>query len=217
MPNGYEVMTEFSPETEQFEEEQFEFGGAEIFGESQQMELAMELLQVRDEAELDQFLGNLIKSAGSAIGKVVRSPVGRAIGGVLKGVAKKALPVVGGALGAYVGGPLGAKIGSGLASAAGKALGLELQELSAAEQEIEGARRFVQFAGDTVKSALAAPPSVDPRVAARNAAAAGARKWIPGLVSAAGAATPALPGAMAGQGRSGRWFRSGHNIIVVNV
>ena len=125
MANGYEVMTEFSPETEQFEEEQFEFGGAEIFGEAQQMELAMELLQVRDEAELDQFLGKLIKSAGSAIGKVVRSPVGRAIGGVLKGVAKKALPVVGGALGAYVGGPLGAKIGSGLASAAGKALGLD--------------------------------------------------------------------------------------------
>src|SRR5262249_29163687 len=80
MPNGYEVMTEFSPETEQFEDEQFEFGGAEIFGEAQQMELAMELLEVRDEAELDRFLGSLISSAGRALGKVVRSPVGRAIG-----------------------------------------------------------------------------------------------------------------------------------------
>lgn len=216
MPNGYEVMTEFSPETEQFEDEQFEFGGAEIFGEAQQMELAMELLEVRDEAELDRFLGSLISSAGRALGKVVRSPVGRAIGGILKGVAKKALPVVGGALGAYVGGPLGAKIGSGLASAAGKALGLELQELSAAEQELEGARRFVQLAGDTVKGALAAPPSVDPQLAARAAAAAGVRKFIPGLIPTAGA-TPASAITMAGRGRSGRWVRAGHNIIVVNV
>lgn len=215
MPNGYEVMPEFSPETEQFEDEQFEFDGAEVFGEAQQMELAMELLAVRDEAELDQFLGKLIKSAGRAIGKVVRSPVGRAIGGVLKGVAKTALPVAGGALGAYFGGPLGAKIGSGLASAAGKALGLELQELSVAEQEVEGARRFVQFAGDTVKGALAAPPSVDPRLAVRAAAAAGARQWIPGVIPTAGAAPPAS--AMAGQGRSGRWVRAGRNIIVFNA
>lgn len=215
MANGYEVMTEFSPETEQFENEQFEFSGTEVFGEAQQMELAMELLEVRDEAELDRFLGDLISSAGRALGKVVRSPVGQAVGGVLKGVAKKALPIAGGALGAYFGGPLGAKIGSGLASAAGKALGLELQEISAAERELEGARRFVQFAGETVKGALAAPPSSDPQLAAKAAAAAGARKYVPGLVPAAGTASPTA--AMAGRGRSGRWVRAGRNIIVFNA
>ncbi len=217
MPNGYEMMTEFSPETEQFEQEQFEFGGAEVFSEAQQMELALELLEVRDEAELDQFLGSIIKSAGRAIGKIVRSPVGRAIGGVLKGVAKKALPVVGGALGAYVGGPLGAKIGSGLASAAGKALGLELQELSVEEQELDGARRFVRFAGETVKGALSAPPSVDPQLAVRAAAAAGARKYIPGLIPGTRVGMPTSAIATGGRGRFGRWIRAGRNIIVVNA
>ena len=34
--------------------------------------------------------------------KVIKSPIGRALGGILKGVAKKALPVVGGALGSMV-------------------------------------------------------------------------------------------------------------------
>jgi len=48
-------------------------------------------------------LGNLIKKVGGAVGKFVKSPVGKAIGGVLKGVAKKALPIAGGALGAYFG------------------------------------------------------------------------------------------------------------------
>ena len=75
----------------------------------------------------------------------------------------------------------------------------------------------MQFAGDTVKGALAAPPSVDPRLAVRSAAAAGARQWLPGLLSAAGAATPTSASGVAGQSRSGRWVRSGRNIIVVNA
>ena len=112
-------------------------------------ELAGEFLEVSNEAELDRFLGDLIKKAGSALGKVVRSPVGQAVGGLLKGAAKQALPLAGAALGGAVGGPLGAQIGSGLASAAGDALGLE----SAAEdREFEGAKNFVKMAGDTVKS-----------------------------------------------------------------
>lgn len=110
----------------------------EVFNESEVMELAAELLEVTNEAELDRFLGNLIKKAGSALGKVVKSPIGQAVGGVLKGVAKKALPIAGGALGAYFGGPLGAKIGSGLASAAGSALGLELETLNQEDREFEG-------------------------------------------------------------------------------
>src|SRR5262245_3766691 len=96
------TQMEFSPELSGFETEQFEFlgeqeWGGEIFGEAvlteaDEVELATELLEVSDEAELDQFLGNLIKRAGGAVGKFVSSPVGQAIGGVLKAAAKKALP-----------------------------------------------------------------------------------------------------------------------------
>ena len=202
---------------EQFEEEQLELGTGEVFGEVLETELAVELLEIRDEAELDQFLGKLVSSAGGALGKMVRSPVGRAIGGVLKGVAKKALPLAGGALGAFVGGPIGAKIGSGLASAAGQALGLELQEMSAEEQEVQGARQFVRVAGETVKNALSAPPSADPRQVAGSAAVAAVRKHAPGLTSGPGAPGATGPGSMPGPSRSGRWVRAGRNIIVLNI
>jgi hypothetical protein len=212
MPNGYETM-ESGSLLEQLEQEQLELSGAEVFSEALETELAAELLELRDEAELDQFLGKLISRAGRAIGQVVKSPIGRAVGGVLKTVAKKALPIAGGALGAWVGGPLGAKIGSGLASAAGKAFGLELQELSAEEQELEGARQFVRFAGDTVKRALAAPPTADPRQVVSPAAVAAARRHLPGLMTGAGSSV----GPLAGTSRSGRWVRAGRNILVLNV
>ena len=53
------------------------------------------LLGVANEEELDHFLGDLIKKAGRAVGKFVKSPVGKAIGGVLKTAAKTALPLAG--------------------------------------------------------------------------------------------------------------------------
>ena len=46
------------------------------FSEAELDELAMELLQVRDEQELDQFLGSLLSKAAKGIGKFIRSPAG---------------------------------------------------------------------------------------------------------------------------------------------
>ncbi len=207
-------------EGEQFENEQFEqfeYGEAEwgeVFNEGEVMELTAELLEITNEAELDRFLGNLIKKAGSALGKVVKSPIGRAVGGVLKGVAKKALPIAGGALGAYFGGPLGAKIGSGLASAAGSALGLELEALSQEDREFEGGKQFVRFAANTVKNAVSTPPSTDPRSAAQIAANKAAQIYAPNLLGPV--TRPVMPSAVPGKGRGGRWFRRGRNIIIVN-
>jgi uncharacterized protein (DUF697 family) len=206
---------EFNPDL-RFENEEFEFGEAEwgeVLSENELMELTSELMEISNEAELDQFLGDLIKNVGGAIGKVVKSPLGQAIGGALKGVAKKALPIAGGALGAYFGGPLGAQIGSGLASAAGGALGLELETLNQEDREFEGGKQFLRFAADTVKNAVSAPPQTDPVSAAKSAVVAAAQKYAPMLLRPdSGGAAPS--------GRrkkhSGRWFRKGHNIVIVD-
>jgi hypothetical protein len=187
--------------------------GSEVFSEAETMELAQELTEITSEAELDRFLGDLISKAGKAIGTVVRSPIGQAVGGWLKGAAKKALPLAGGALGGLVGGPLGATIGSGLASAAGSALGLEA-ELSQEDREFEGAKNFVKMAGDAVKSAVAAPPGVNPVEAAKAAVKAAVEKHAPGLLG--GVAVPAHLGGVARPGRTGRWVRQGRNVIIVN-
>jgi hypothetical protein len=232
-------LTEYSPQMEAFEFQQSEqesygeYGesGAGVFSERDEMELAAELLEVSNEQELDHFLGNLIKKVGKGLGQIVKSPIGQAIGSVLKTVAKQALPVAGGALGAWVGGPIGAKIGSGLASMAGKAMGLELEGLSQEDREFEATKQFVRFAGETVKNALTSPPEKfgrSPREAqtaaaifgnavanAKAAAAEAARLHAPGLL---------LPTnfnmATGGQGphrHSGRWIRKGNTIALLGV
>jgi hypothetical protein len=199
---------------------QFETWGetsGEVFSEAEAMELASELLEVSNEAELDRFLGDLIGKAGKAIGTFVRSPIGKSVGGWLKGAAKSVLPLAGGALGGFVGGPLGAKIGSGLASCAGSALGLEA-EMSQEDREYEGAKNFVKMAADAVKSAVAAPPGANPIEVAKAAVKAAVEKRAPGLLG--GAATPGplrdLARPVSKFGRTGRWVRQGRNVIIVN-
>jgi hypothetical protein len=214
------TQLEFGQEMSGFQSEQFEYGEAEWSGESvlseaDEIQLAGELLEVTNEAELDRFLGDFIKKVGSVAGQVIRSPVGQAVGGVLKGVAKKALPMAGGAIGGYFGGPLGAKIGSGLASAAGSALGLETEQLEQEDREFEGAKQFVKVAADTVKAAASAPPGSDPRAVAQAAAVAAARKFAPALLGQGGMA--GAGGAAGARGASGRWLRRGSKIVLYGV
>jgi hypothetical protein len=219
------TQLEVNPEAESFEYgefEQLEYVGEmpEVFGEAEQLELAAELLEVRDEQELDRFIGDLVRKARSVVSKVASSPFGQALGGALKSVAGKALPLAGAALGGVVGGPLGAKIGSGLASAAGKALGLEAEMLNQEDREFEGAKQFVRLAGAAIQSAASAGPSADPRAAAQTAVTQAVRAFAPGLLSGGAAGSAArLPAttSLASSGRSGRWIRRGNRIVLLGV
>jgi hypothetical protein len=108
----YPGETEFSGETlgESFEAGLQETGYESTLGEvgyeaesplseTEEMEFATELLEITNEAELDHFLGKLIKGAWKGIRKVgsVVGRVARPLGGILKGIAKKALPLAAGA------------------------------------------------------------------------------------------------------------------------
>lgn len=217
-----ESAYEFNTEANVFEGEQFEFeyedewagGSGEVFHEAELMELTAELLEINSEEELNHFLGKLIKKAAGAIGKVARSPIGQALGGVLKTVAKQAIPLAGGALGGMVGGPLGAKIGSSLAGYAGSALGLEAEFVNQEDREFAGAQQFVRLAGDTVKNAMtAASASANPKAAAQKAAIQAANIHAPGLFSSS-------PGAARGRrpaSSGGRWVRRGRHILILNA
>ncbi len=217
------TQMELESEFDEFESDQFEFpeeletyGYAETespFDEIEEMELAAELLGATDEAELDQFLGKLIKKVGRAAGRFVRSPVGQSLGGILKGAAKKYLPILGGAAGTFFGGPAGAAIGSQLASKAGSMFGLELEGLSPEDQEFELAKQFVRFAGAAANEVTTAPPTTDPQTAAKTAVVKSARRFAPGLLRKATGYAP-----FAGRrGRSGRWIRRGRKIILFGV
>ena len=157
--------------------------GGGVFSEQQEMEFASQLLEVTNEQELDHFLGNLIKSAGRAVGGFIRGPVGQALGGVLKSAAQQALPIAGSAIGNLLLPGVGGAIGGQLASAAGGLFGLELEGLSNEDREFEVSRRWVQFIAEAAKNAAqAAQQGVPPLQIARQALLAAARKFAPGLL-----------------------------------
>jgi uncharacterized protein (DUF697 family) len=199
--NEYETYSEYDQESP--------------FSEAEEMELAAELLSVSNEAELDQFLGKVIKSAGRAVGGIIKSPVGKALGGALKGVAKQALPAVGGALGNALLPGVGGVVGSKLASAAGKAFGLELEGLSYEDQEFEMAKGVVRLAGAAASNAAKASPSTPPQQVVRTALTEAAKTHAPGLLS--GAHPKAGAGQKCQHQSAGRWIRRGNTITLMEV
>lgn len=217
---GVAAETDETPlEFEEFEFEDTEsalLGEADsAFGEMDETDPASELLDVQSEEELDQFIGNLIRRAGQA----VRSPAGRAIGGLLKRAARQALPGIGAVLGGQLGGAKGAAAGRQMASAAGRMFGLELEGLSGEDQEYEVARRFVRFSDAAARNLAAQPQRArNPSAAARAAFATAARRHAPGLLRPQ---QPAMPGASAATAgmrpQSGRWVRRGNKIVVIGL
>src|SRR5262245_11700964 len=186
-----------------------EVGAAESpFNESQEIELVSEFLEITNEQDLEQFLGNVLRTVGSAAGRFVRSDTGQALGGILRDAAKQALPIVGGAIGQTIAPGRGQAIGADIATQAGRLFGLELEGLSAEDREFEAARQFVRFAGAAVKQATAAPPTTPPAAAASSAAITAARAFAPGLL-------PRLQGRSSLLWpRSGRWMRRGKTIVL---
>jgi hypothetical protein len=213
MSNPYSATYEYGPEMEASEAESYEWAGeGEVFSEAELMELGEQLLEVTNEAELDQFLGDLLKGAVGKIAGAVGIPPGviNSVGGLLKGAAKAALPLAGTAVGGFFGGPLGAQIGRGAASAAGNILGLEA-ELNGENFEFEGAKSFVRMAADAVNTAATAPPDIDPADIPGAAVAAAAERHAPGLLESARKHRRHHHGVT-----SGRWVRQGRNVIIVN-
>jgi hypothetical protein len=207
---------------------------SEVLSEAEEVELAMELLGVSSEAEWEQFLGKMFKGIGRGLKKVgsfVGSKVLKPLGGALKGLAKKALPLVGGALGSFIPIPgVGTAIGSALGTAVSKALELEFGELEAEEAEFEIARRFVRMAASAAQQASGAAPGASPEAAVRDALLAAARAHVPGFAAneaelmaeaeeVSGYEMEGESGYEAESSRaiSGRWQRRGRTIVVLGV
>jgi hypothetical protein len=199
--------------------------------EVMETQLAAELLEITNEQELDHFLGDLVRKATGFVGKALNLPTGASLGGILKSLGKKVLPIAGKALGGFIGGPAGAMLGDKAASLAGGLLGLEYGEMSPEDRDFDTARRFVRLSAEAAQQAAATPPQANPVVAAQAAVMSAAQKYAPGLLSAtpvapSGGFSPSpgsLPGHPGGCGcgshrkRRGTWFRRGHHIILVGV
>jgi uncharacterized protein (DUF697 family) len=204
----------YEDEEEMYDDE-FDYEDVSPFDESEEMELAAELMEVADDEELEMFLGKLVKRVGRRARKFVRRRVGRNLNGVLRKVAKRALPIAGRAAGTFIGGPAGGAIGSRVARHAGKVFGLELEGLSPEDSEFETAKGFVRFAGAAARKAAAIPPTMPAAQAVKKAVVSAARSHAPGLVGIPRTST--MPPAAYGSKRGGRWVRRGNRIILMGV
>jgi len=158
--------------------------------ETQELELASRLLEVSDEQELEQFLGDVFHAVGSAAGQFARSDTGQALGAILTDAVGKAMPLVRGAVAGAIGRAARGVPHGDLAQQAASLLGLELEGLSPPDQEFETARQLVRLAGSAYRHAAWAPPGMPPRAAARLAAARAARRYAPGFLRQAGRVAP---------------------------
>jgi hypothetical protein len=189
---------------------EFDLQGEGPFSEEEELELAAELLSVNDEYELDQFLGKVFRRVGRGFKKAFRP-----LGGVLKSVAKKALPIVGGALGSFIPVPgVGTAVGSAVGGALSRAFEMEFEGIEPEEEELEMARRFVRLAAGAAEQAAAAPAPANPTATAVAAVKAAARN----VAGRAGrSAAPMAGGAATREGVSGRWVRQGRKIIILGA
>ncbi|WP_266363162.1 hypothetical protein [Tellurirhabdus rosea] len=186
--------------------------------ESLEMELAHELLNVNSEQEMNYFLGKMFKSIGRGVRNFANSSVGKALGGALKSVAKKALPIAGSALGGMLGGPAGAMIGGKLAGAASNLFELELEGLSPEDREFEVARAYVRFANDAIQNAARLTqtnPGINPQSVANKAINQAAAEYAPGLLRPGPAGQNGRPtGSNGAIPTRGSWIRRGNRITL---
>jgi hypothetical protein len=192
------------------------FGGSRprngsVISEEEQMDIAADLMELEEEEEFENFLGDLVSRGAQAVGKFIDSPTGQAVAGALKDAAKQLLPVAGQAVGQYLGGPTGGQIGGALGTAAASQL-----EAEAEEQEWEAANVFVRVAVDAVNNAANTPAGAHPQAVAQNAVAEAVRRHAPHLAHAFSHRRRDSTSAHLRR-RSGRWARRGREIILYGV
>jgi uncharacterized protein (DUF697 family) len=172
---SFEYDFEADPETFGVYGETYETGGGDH-------EIADEILSVSNEEELSRIFGNVIRTAGSALGKAVPPQLSQILSGGLKGIATRVLPTLGGAAGTALGGSMGGSIGGALG---GQLAGL-FGETGEAGEEREIARKLVDIAGAAARRALQMPPNIDPRAAGKAALTAAIKQVAPGLLGILG-------------------------------
>jgi hypothetical protein len=186
------------------------------FSEAEEMELAIELLEATSEAELEQFLGKLVKKAWRGV-KTIGSKV-------LRPLVKTVLPIAATAAGTFFGGPAGGAIAGKLGSLVSKALEAETAGVMPQDRELEKCRQFVRMAGTAARAAALAPPAANPVAVALEVLAQAAQRQ---LTAGAAGTVPAASrrrcmcaqhgSCTCGQtAQSGRWIRRGRSIVLVN-
>jgi len=154
------------------------------FSDAEERKLASELLEVTSEAELEQVLSDLSKKAWKGVEPVGPKANGL-VEGLLKTVAKKALPSITAAVGRSFGEPERDATAGRLGSLVNQALQANVAGMTAADPDLEKCRQlfekyrqFVRLAGKATRAAAAAPSGVTPVAAAQKILADSAKETL---------------------------------------
>ena len=190
-----------------------------------EMELAAELLATSDDDELERVVNKAMRRPPPNRRRRRRSASPQRkrrrkfVGGLLKTVAKKALPGIGAALGGVV--PIvGPALGAAVGKAAAGAIHPELEGLGPDDLDFETARKVVRLASEAADNVEQVPPAVQENQAAKAAVTHAARRHAPRLVRRKGAPGPRPAGGpmpAGGAAGGGRWIRRGRKIVLLGV
>jgi hypothetical protein len=210
------ALIDYNPETELFEAATPALAASAVgnLSDVDQAELAVDLLNVANETELDRFIDRLMHRTSQAVGGRIREPVAQGLKDIFRTSAAKAMPQAARTPALRtVSGERAAENGARFAQVASRFFGLELEGLSPEDQELEIAKAFVRLAYEAVKNAAAMPARLPAQTAAQLAAMKAAKKLAPGLLrKLAGTESKSrAPGVSS----TGRWVRRGRNIILI--
>jgi hypothetical protein len=109
--------------------------------EAQNSELAAQLLDVVNEAELEEFLRKLVKKTLNKVGRPLSAAAGAGLVSELRRTAERTLPALHIAVGDQ-----GLPSAAAATQAASRTFGMELEGMSPEDRDFEIAREFVRFA-----------------------------------------------------------------------
>lgn len=185
--------------------------------ETQELALASEFLEITNEAELEQFLGDLWYRTKTAASQIYNSGAVQSAIPAVKAAGRAFLPVAAGKLADRYAPGSGDWVSAGAQQLADQLLKEELEGLSGEDRELEIARRYVRFANAALQRAAQVPPRVPPPVAGPVAVRDTARMHLPGLVpllASLGLDAVSANGEASSGAHSGRWVRQGSSIVI---
>jgi len=188
------------------------------FSESEEQELAADLLAINNDRELDRFLCALLRRAAGMSGGRLHLDVGGRLGGLVRIAIQKILPSVGRGFDASVD-----SLSTRTSPGAEALLGFESEGLSAEDRELNSATQMVRLAGAAAQAASHSSRGQAEEVA-RAAVIEAARRHAPGLVRSrhrrkrgCGCGGEDLEGCSCHGAKSGFWRRRGGRVVVWDV
>lgn len=182
------------------------------FSEAELDELTYELLQVRDEQELEQFIAPFIAKAAGVLGKFMASPAGGALKKILKEAVTSALPnLIQRRTQQMTTDGVGTNVGTAIRSE------VDWEGAPADARDVETAKKVIEVGAKAAQQVATMPPNAPVQAVADAVQNSANQMGIP-TEQGSGSGDRGSGGAVGTSApTSGRWFRRGRTIVITGL